>query len=317
MCEVEKVVRGIRRTVGAEQRIRGKRPLLIEDIREMADVAAQVTDEDDKPMPNKRCRDVALLLFLWHSALRRNECAHLLWSDLTFDKRGVVVVIRISKTDQESKSQSIAIPRLDHEYCPVAATERWKSMSQGDGQSPVFRYIGKKDEIEWRVLIDQRIVAIIKHYCAEIGHAFRAAAVKVGCHHRDRRSDVSLSRLSFAGRHVNVTQRPDALPAQLLVVVDLHLSERHSVLEWGYREVKLRWRGWSSNRERTCPALDRPRCWLKLDASVAHANGAAPATRAQCSVMAVGACFNISSSAMRLTESHYTQLPNPALQQQL
>ena len=41
MREVEKIVRGIRRTVGAEQRIRGKRPLLIEDIRKMVDVAAE------------------------------------------------------------------------------------------------------------------------------------------------------------------------------------------------------------------------------------------------------------------------------------
>jgi integrase len=173
MREVDTIVRGIRRTVGAEQRIRGKSPLLIEDIREMADAAAQATDEDDNTMPNKRCRDVALLLFLWHSAMRRNEVAHLLWSDLTFDKRGVFVVIRKSKTDQESKSQSIALPRLDHAHCPVAALEEWKSKSRGEGESPVFRWISKKDEIEWRVLIDQRIVAIIKHYCATIRRALR------------------------------------------------------------------------------------------------------------------------------------------------
>ena len=119
MREVEKVVQGIRRTVGAEQRIRGKKPLLIEDIRAMADVAAEVTD-DDKPMPNRRCRDVALLLFMFRSAMRCNEVARLLWSDLTFDKRGVVELIRQSKTDKESKGQTIALPRLDGPHCPVA-----------------------------------------------------------------------------------------------------------------------------------------------------------------------------------------------------
>ena len=171
MREVDAIVRGIRRTVGAEQRIRGKSPLLIEDVRE---TAAAATDEDDSPMPNNRWRDVALLLFMFHSAMRRNEIAKLLWSDLTFDKRGVVVLIRQSKTDKESKGQTIALPRLeDSMRCPVAALEAWRVKSGATaaaaGESPVFRYISKKDEIQWRELIDQRIVAIVKQYCEEIG----------------------------------------------------------------------------------------------------------------------------------------------------
>ena len=116
MREVERIVRGMRRTVGAENRIRGKKPLLIEHIREMVDRATEATDADGSAMPNKRCRDVALLLFMFVSAMRRSEVAALLWSDLTFDKRGVVVLIRKSKTDQESKSQPIALPRLENEF---------------------------------------------------------------------------------------------------------------------------------------------------------------------------------------------------------
>ena len=116
----------MRRTVGAEHRIRGKKPLLIEHIREMVDRAAKATDDDGNAMPNKRCRDVSLLLFMFFSAMRRSEIAALLWSDLTPDRRGVVVLIRKSKTDQASKSQPIALPRLEHEYCPVAALERGK-----------------------------------------------------------------------------------------------------------------------------------------------------------------------------------------------
>ncbi len=57
--EVERIVQGMRRTVGAENRIRGKQPLLIEHIREMADAARKATDDDGHAMPNKRCRDVA------------------------------------------------------------------------------------------------------------------------------------------------------------------------------------------------------------------------------------------------------------------
>ena len=107
--EMEAIVKGIRRTIGAEQRVRGKRPLLIESITAMCDIAALVTNEEGKPMPNTQCRDVCLLLFLFFSAMRRNEVVRLLWTDLTFDKRGVVVLIRQSKTDKEAKGQTIGI----------------------------------------------------------------------------------------------------------------------------------------------------------------------------------------------------------------
>jgi hypothetical protein len=148
MREVEAVIKGMRRTVGAEHRVRGKKPLLIENIREMVDVAAKAVDEDGYAMPNKRCRDVALLLFLWHSAMRRNEVVRLRWTDLTFDKRGVLVLIRQSKTDKESKGQTIAIPRLEGAHCCVTALEAWREKSGGVGESPVFRWISKKDEVQ-------------------------------------------------------------------------------------------------------------------------------------------------------------------------
>ena len=208
MREVVAIVRGMRRTVGAEQRVRGKQPLLIEDVREMVDAAAQVTDDDGNPMPNKRCRDAALLLFMFHSAMRRNEVAHLLWSDLTIDRRGVVVVIRQSKTDQECKGQTIAVPRLDHQHCPVAALEKWKAACRGEENSPVFRWISKKDVVEWRVLIDQRIVAIVKHYCAEIGHdpsCFAAHSTRSGYVTSSSERGVPISELMKRTRHKAVS----------------------------------------------------------------------------------------------------------------
>ena len=204
MREVERIVRGMRRTVGAENRIRGKKPLLIEHIREMADRAAEATDDDGSAMLNKRCRDVSLLLVMFFSAMRRSEIAALLWSDLTFDKRGVVVLIRKSKTDQECKSQPIALPRLEHEYCPVAAVEAWKAKSGGDGDSPVFRWISKKDEIQWRVLIDQRIVALIKDYCEQIGldpACFAAHSTRSGYVTSSSQRGVPISEMMKRTRH--------------------------------------------------------------------------------------------------------------------
>ena len=208
MREVDAIVRGMRRTAGAEQRIRGKRPLLIEDIREMADAAAEAVDDDGNAMPNKRCRDVALLLFMFHSAMRRNEVASLLWSDLTFDKRDVVVLIRQSKTDKESKGQTIALPRLEDPHCAVAKLEAWRERSGDVGESPVFRWISKKDQIEWRVLIDQRIVAIVKEYCDQIGldpSCFAAHSTRSGYVTSCSERGVPISEMMKRTRHKAVS----------------------------------------------------------------------------------------------------------------
>jgi integrase len=204
MREVEAVIKGIRRTVGAEHRVRGKQPLLIENIREMVDVAAEAVDDDGNAMPNKRCRDVALLLFMFHSAMRRNEIAKLLWSDLSCDKRGVVVLIRQSKTDKVSQGQTIAIPRLEGAYCCVTALEAWREKSGGVGESPVFRWVSKKDDIQFRELIDQRIVALVKEYCEEIGldpTCFAAHSTRSGYVTSCSERGVGISELMKRTRH--------------------------------------------------------------------------------------------------------------------
>ena len=50
----------------------------------------------------------------------------------------------------------------------MLALEKWKAKSGGDGDSPVFRWISKRGEVQWRALIDQRIVALIKDYSEQI-----------------------------------------------------------------------------------------------------------------------------------------------------
>ena len=210
--EMDAIVRGIRRTIGAEHRTRGKRPLLIENIIEMCKVAALATDEDGRAMPNTRCRDVCLLLFLFFSAMRRSEVEQLMWSDLTFDARGVMVHIRRSKTDKEAKGQTIAISRLEGTdratHCPVKALETWKVQSSGSGESPVFRWISRKDEVQWRVLIDQRIVAILKHYAGLIGldsKCFAAHSTRSGYVTSSSDRGVPISEIMKRTRHQSLS----------------------------------------------------------------------------------------------------------------
>ena len=209
--EMDAVVRGIRRTVGAEQGVRGKRPLLIEQITDMCKAATSATTTA-AAMPNTQCRDVCLLLFLFYSAMRRNEVVRLMWSDLTFDARGVLVSIRESKTDQESRGQTIGISRLDDTdraaFCPVKALENWRATSEGVGDSPVFRWISKKDEIQWRVLIDQRIVAIVKRYASLVGldpTCFAAHSTRSGYVTSSSDRGVPISEMMKRTRHKSIS----------------------------------------------------------------------------------------------------------------
>jgi len=107
--------RGIRRELGTAPH--QKRPLLVEDIRKA--VAA---------LPNnlEGLRDRALLLLGWSGGFRRSELVALRVGDVRQVKRGLKVIIRRSKKDQEGKGRAIGVARGKHpETCPVAAVAKW------------------------------------------------------------------------------------------------------------------------------------------------------------------------------------------------
>ena len=113
---------------------------------------------------------------------------------------------------QEAKGQTIALPRLplapQAEYCPVKALEAWKDTSGGTGDSPVFRWISKKDEIQWRVLIDQRIVAIIKDYASKIGldpASFAAHSARSGFVSTSSDRGIPISEMMKRTRHKSIS----------------------------------------------------------------------------------------------------------------
>ena len=72
--DVDAIVRGMRRRVGAEQLVRGKKPLLIEHIRAMCDLAAVVT-HIDIVMPNNRRRLPVVVPFFQRYAQEQDHVA--------------------------------------------------------------------------------------------------------------------------------------------------------------------------------------------------------------------------------------------------
>lgn len=118
-------------------------------------------------------RDRALLLIGFAAALRRSELVALDVADLEFSERGLIVHIRVSKTDQERQGAEIAIPN-GRKLKPVAALRAWleaASITEG----PVFRRIPKGGKrIVAARLTDQSVANIVKQYAKAAG--FDAAA---------------------------------------------------------------------------------------------------------------------------------------------
>lgn len=126
---VRGVVRGIARTIGASQT--RKSAVTLDALRAML---LEIRGEDLKAK-----RDRAIVLLGFAAALRRSELAALCVDDVRFEKRGLIVTIRHSKTDQKGAGAEIAVPYVaNRSLCAVRAVKSWLvACALADG--PLFR----------------------------------------------------------------------------------------------------------------------------------------------------------------------------------
>ncbi|TAM88503.1 integrase [bacterium] len=111
-------------------------------------------------------RDRALLLLGFALGARRSELAALRVTDVTFERQGMKVLIRRSKTDQTSKGRTVGIARLqDEALCPVRALRRWLDAA-GIERGPIFRGLWPDGGLRERALTPEHIARMIKR-CAE------------------------------------------------------------------------------------------------------------------------------------------------------
>ena len=194
---VRRIVRGIARTLGAAQT--KKDALTLESLRR-----ALLAVRGDGL---KAKRDRAILLLGFAAALRRSEIAALDVSDLHFSKRGLLLHIRRSKTDQTGEGHEIAIPHVpDRNVCAVTAMREWLKAA-GASQGPLFRAFSLRGELtEGR--IDGRDVAnLIKSVTAKArvdgdfsGHSLRAGFVTSAAE-----AGVTLDNIARTTRHKSLT----------------------------------------------------------------------------------------------------------------
>ena len=150
-------IMGIKRRKGSIQK--GKKPILINDLREII----KVIDEQDKE-PIKKLRDRSIILIGFSGGFRRNEIVSLDYDDLDFVTEGLKINLKRSKTDQYGEGSVKGLPYFDSsKYCPVVTIKNWIETSKIDS-GPLFRRFTKGSNLSKNRLTDQSVALIIKGY---------------------------------------------------------------------------------------------------------------------------------------------------------
>jgi site-specific recombinase XerD len=153
---------GIRRRKGTIQK--GKKPILINDLKKLIDVINAENEPDIKKLRNK-----ALLIIGFSGGFRRKEIVSLDIEDIEFVFEGVKITVKRSKTDQYGEGMVKGIPHFENSlYCPVATLQKWINISKIK-KGPLFRRFLKGSILSDSRLTDQSIALIIKSYLAKIG----------------------------------------------------------------------------------------------------------------------------------------------------
>jgi integrase len=107
-------------------------------------------------------RDRAILLLGFAGAMRRSELAALDVSDLRFEREGLRVLIRRSKTDQDGQGQEIGIASPG----AIAAVQAWLQAA-GIQSGRVFRTLQRRAVGD--ALSDQSVALIVKRRAEAVG----------------------------------------------------------------------------------------------------------------------------------------------------
>jgi integrase len=169
---VRATLRGIARVYGRKQR--QMRPLLKEHLEAIV----------RRMRGLKGVRDAALLLVGFMGGFRCSELVALEREDVQFEKEGMLVQLRRSKTDQEGEGRQVPIPNLRGPLCPVRALQAWLDAS-GIQEGALFRPVNRHGQIGKKRLSSDAIGTIVKRYVKKIrldptgysAHSLRAGLV--------------------------------------------------------------------------------------------------------------------------------------------
>ena len=153
---------GIKRRKGSIQI--GKKPILINDLKQIID-----TINEDKLEDLKKLRDKSIILIGFAGGFRRNEIVSLDAEDVEFVYEGLKISLRRSKTDQFGEGTIKGIPYFENKlYCPATTLKRWLNISKIT-TGPIFRRFSKGNRLLDARLTDQTEALLIKEYLNKAG----------------------------------------------------------------------------------------------------------------------------------------------------
>ena len=153
---------GIKRKKGNFQR--GKKPILINQLKAIVDVI-----DNEKTEEIKRIRNKTIILIGFGGGFRRAELVSIDFEDLEFVPEGVKIIVRKSKTDQFGEGMIKGLPYFSNEtYCPVRHLKNWLGLSSIKS-GPIFRRFSKSFKLSDNRLTDQSVVLLIKNYLSLAG----------------------------------------------------------------------------------------------------------------------------------------------------
>lgn len=164
---------GIKREAGTAQN--RKEPVRLRHLR----AALQDWRDDEIGVRNR-----AMILLGYAGGFRRSELAALDTDDVKRCDEGLIVTVRRSKTDQEGKGQTKAIPYGSNPAtCPVRAVAAWIGMLEDAG--PLFRPVQKGGKIGGGRINDKTVARVVKDLAESVGldasavgaHSLRAGLV--------------------------------------------------------------------------------------------------------------------------------------------
>jgi integrase len=194
---VRRIVRGIARTNGSSQA--RKSAVTLDRLRAML---LEVRGDDLKAK-----RDRALVLLGFAAALRRSELAALRVEDLRFEKLGIIVTIRRSKTDQEAKGVEIAVPYVaSRSLCAARAVKAWLDGS-GLTAGPLFRSFTLQRQMLETPIGGRDVANLVKKLTskARLEGDFSGHSLRAGFATSAAASKVSLDAIARTTRHKSLS----------------------------------------------------------------------------------------------------------------
>ena len=150
-------IMGIKRRKGSIQK--GKKPLLINDLKILINVIDQFNNKDIK-----KFRDRSIILIGFSGGFRRNEIVSLDFDELDFVTEGLKINLKRSKTDQFGEGSVKGLPYFENtQYCPVLSLKNWIEISK-ISSGPLFRRFSKGSKLTKNRLTDQTVALLIKKY---------------------------------------------------------------------------------------------------------------------------------------------------------